>query len=165
MCRGHKVCMCALWVAGSLIQLKMIDAGVVVTQKLTVYSCDWIPQIINNTRLYCEPSSKCDANRLPYRSVPYPNSHAWISTATHTHTHTHTKKHFKFIFLGMGRTLTLFPRQCLWREMHHRKDWPSSGFPNGPFCSLYRPIVGRDGGWRAYEQYGDLLACLEKQTK
>lgn len=61
--------------------------------------------------------------------------------------------------------LTLFPKRCPWREMHLRKDWPSSGFPNGLFCSLYRPIVGHDGGWRAYEQYGDLLACLKLQTK
>lgn len=78
------------------------------------------------------------------------------------------------VFFFIGRTtfnydwvlatvlsLTLFQERCLWREKHHRMDWPSNGFPNEPFCSPCQPIVGHDGGWRVYVRYGDLLACLK----
>lgn len=43
-----------------------------------------------------------------------------------------------------------FLKRFPWREKHLRTDWPSTLFPNGPFCNLYLPIADLFGGSRAF---------------
>lgn len=63
----------------------------------------------------------------------------------------HVLLHFRFfltvhfVHYKQYEILTLSQERFLWREKHHRMDWPSNGYPNELFCSLCQPIVGHDG--------------------
>ena len=61
--------------------------------------------------------------------------------------------------------LTLSQERCPWREMLHQKGWPSSEYPNGPFCIPCRAISAHDGDSRVYGRYAILEVYLYKKIK
>lgn len=90
----------------------------------------------------------------------------WLEPLKPSSRRSYCERSFKLLFVclkteNIENKLTLFQERCPWREMHQRKDWPSSVFPSEPSCNPCRPNVGHVCGFYACEQFGFRVVYLE----